>query len=241
MSPSPIFCKIEHHAVLFALLAKYAITKNGEKGKEAILKGMTKYGNERGFRMAQNALSHKDPLNTLTSQVYGEWIPDYEGQIDAGQLRISPTLQTYVSRCAWCDAWEKHHLLDYGKYYCLNIDNAVYQGFRSDLVCKHLTQPLSWGGECCEFDWGHPLTNEENQLLSKKKAELGTSCIKDFTFHTAHILHTISSILIKELGDAGEVAVKLAAKEYIDIFGKEYLQVLDLAYEDHPLPPQVYL
>ena len=47
---------IEHHAVMFALLAKHAIEISGEKGKEAILAGMTRYGNERGRRMALNAL-----------------------------------------------------------------------------------------------------------------------------------------------------------------------------------------
>lgn len=229
MSADSIVCKIEHHATLFALLAKYAITENGEKGKEAILKGMTRYGNERGARMAANATRRGDPLNTMTNQAYGEWAPDYEGQIDAGQLRIQPTLQTYVSKCAWCDAWEKHHLLEYGKYYCLNVDNAVYQGFRSDLTCTHLARPLSFGGTRCEFDWGHPLTEEENRLLAEKKAELGTSCIKDFTFHTAHILSAISSVLIDELGNAGKLAVKSALKEYTRIFGEEYLNVLDSA------------
>lgn len=40
-------CKIEHHAVLFALLAKYAVTMCGKKGEEAILNGVTVYGKER--------------------------------------------------------------------------------------------------------------------------------------------------------------------------------------------------
>jgi len=53
---------IEHHAVMFALLAKHAIEISGEKGKEAILAGMTRYGNERGRRMALNALERGDKL-----------------------------------------------------------------------------------------------------------------------------------------------------------------------------------
>lgn len=239
MSSTQPACKIEHHATLFGLLAKYAITENGEKGKDAILKGMTRYGNERGARMAQNALKHGDDLTTMTSQAYGEWHPDYEGQMDAGQLCITPTLRTYVSRCAWCDAWKKHGLSEYGKYYCLNVDNAVYQGFRSDFICTQLSTPLSWGGERCEFDWGQPLTEEENQLLAKKKTELGTSCMKDFTYHTAHILYTISKMLEKELGDAGRNVVKCAVKEYVCIFGAEYLEVLDQVYEEHSM--QEYL
>ena len=107
MKKQTVSCKIEHHAVLFALLAKYAIQECGDEGREAILAGMTAYGNERGMRMAQNALAHGDELTTMTNQAYGEWQPDYEGQMEFGQIRTEPTLQTYISKCAWCDAWKK--------------------------------------------------------------------------------------------------------------------------------------
>ena len=46
----PVSCKIEHHAMMFAFLAKHAIELCGDAGKEAILAGMTTYGNERGAR-----------------------------------------------------------------------------------------------------------------------------------------------------------------------------------------------
>lgn len=233
---SPITCTIEHHATLFALLAKYAITENGEKGKDAILKGMTKYGNERGRRMAENALAHNDPLNTMTNLAYGEWVADYPGQIDAGPIRTEPTYQSYVSRCAWCAAWEKHDLLEYGKYYCLNVDNAVYQGFRSDLTCTLLNPPLSWGGKRCEFDWGHPLSEEDVQLLTEKKKELGLSCVKDFTYHTAHLFCTLSHTLTEELKDTGKDAVRKAVSDYTELFGQEYFDVLDGVYEGMSLP-----
>lgn len=69
----PVSCKIEHHAMMFAFLAKHAIELCGEAGKDAILAGMTTYGNERGARMAANALAHGDELTTMTNQAYGEW------------------------------------------------------------------------------------------------------------------------------------------------------------------------
>ena len=149
MANETVTCKIEHHAIMFALLSKYAITLAGDAGKEAILKGMTLYGNERGARMAANALAHGDELNTLTNQAYGEWKPDFDGQMDFGTLRTEPTLQTYIAKCAWCDAWKKHNLTEYGKYYCVNVDNAVYQGFRPDFVCTPTTTSLSWVGTRC--------------------------------------------------------------------------------------------
>ena len=152
MTDQPVSCRIEHHAVLFALLSKRAIELCGEAGKASILRGMTIYGNERGQRMAANALAHGDEPNVMTNQAYGEWKPDYEGQMEFGQLRTEPTLQTYISKCAWCDAWAKHGLTEYGKYYCVNVDNAVYLGFQDKYACTPTATAMSWGGERCEFD-----------------------------------------------------------------------------------------
>lgn len=230
MSKKTVECKIEHHAVLFALFAKHAVTMCGKKGEEAIQKGMTIYGRERGARMAANALARGDELTTMTNQAYGEWKPDYDGQMEFGQLRTEPTLQTYIAKCAWCDAWKKHGLLEYGKLYCVNVDNAVYQGFRSDFICTPTATALSWGGERCEFDWGHPISAKEADELVRKKKELGTSCMKDFNFHTAHLKHTISKTLTEELGGEGKKAAELALDDYAGLFGREYLEVLEGIY-----------
>ena len=180
MSKETVCCCIEHHAVLFALMAKHGVELCGERGRESILKGMTIYGKERGRRMAWNARQRGDEINTLTNQAYGEWKPDYDGQMEFGQIGIQPALRTYISKCAWCDAWKKHGLTEYGKLYCVNVDNAVYQGYQDTYVCTQMTEPMSWGGQRCEFDWGCALTPVENEALAAKKRELGTSCMKDF-------------------------------------------------------------
>lgn len=230
-SNATVTCQIEHHAVLFGLLSKYAITLCGESGKDAVLNGMTIYGKERGARMAANALANNDALTLLSNQAYGEWKPDYDGQMEFGILRTQPTLQTYISKCAWCDAWKKHNLTEYGKYYCVNVDNAVYQGFNPDFTCTPTATSLSFGGTRCEFDWGLPLSDEEAKALPEKKKALGTSCMKDFNYHTAHLLHTIGKTLKAELGENGDEAVSLALREYTQIFGPEYLDVLEGIYE----------
>ena len=216
---------------MFALLAKYAIEICGEDGKEAILEGMIQYGNERGRRMAQNAVDNGDEPNTATSQIYGEWIPDYPGQMEFGRLRSEPTLRTYISKCAWCDAWKKHNLTEFGKLYCVNVDNAVYRGFQDEFNCTPITTPMSWGGDRCDFDWGNSISSDEDVFIDKRKKELNQKCVKDFTFHTAHIKRTISDVLIDRLGERGRIAVSLALKQYSKIFGDEYLQILDSVTE----------
>ena len=67
MNMSHTVCQIEHHAMMFAFLSKHAIRLCGNRGKDAILDAMTKYGKERGRRMALNAQTHGDPLNTSGS------------------------------------------------------------------------------------------------------------------------------------------------------------------------------
>ena len=208
----PVSCKIEHHAMMFAFLAKHAIELCGEAGKDAILAGMTTYGNERGARMAANALAHGDELTTMTNQAYGEWKPDYAGQMDFGTLRTEPTLQTYIAKCAWCEAWKKHNITEYGKYYCVNVDNAVYQGFRSDFVCTPTATSLSWGGDHCEFDWGHPLSQEEVKELAEKKFRHNNICITCIL-----VLFALASILL---------TVKLF--QFGNAQGKDYLSVLSV-------------
>lgn len=227
MADTKILCLIEHHAMLFAYFAKHAINLCGDAGREAILAGMTAYGNERGRRMALNAKVHGDPLTTMSNQAYGEWKPDFPEQMEFGQLRTEPTLQTYIAKCAWCDAWKKHNITEYGKYYCVNVDNAVYQGFRSDFVCTPTAMSLSWGGERCEFDWGHPLSPEEVTTLAEKKRELGTSCMKDFDFHTAHLKYTLGRVLSEKLGADGEAIVRMAAEDFERTFGEKYLHALE--------------
>ncbi len=40
--------------------------------------------------------------------------------------------------------------MEYGKYYCVNVDKAVFRGFREDFTCTILSKQLSFGGTRCE-------------------------------------------------------------------------------------------
>lgn len=57
----------------------------------------------------------------------------------------------------------------HGRLYCINIDNAVYQGFMYGVRCTPVTDAMSFGGKRCEFDWGRPLPDAEMQVLAEKK------------------------------------------------------------------------
>lgn len=213
--------RIENQAMMFAFLSRAAIEAKGEAGRAAIQDGMIRYGKERGARMAERARKAGDPVELWTNQAYGEWKPDYAGQMEFGTLRTEPTYRTYISKCAWCDAWKKNGILEYGREYCVNVDAAVYEGFGCGAVCTPVSVSMSWGGERCDFDWGKPLGEEEVRMVADKKAELGTSAMRDFTFHTAHIYFTIADELRRHFPEDSEAMIDRAVEEYIALFGQE--------------------
>jgi len=224
--------KIENQAVIFALLCKHTVEKKGEEGRDVIQEGMVRYGRERGARMAARAKANGDPIALWTNQAYGEWKPDYDGQMVFGYSDTEPTLKSYISKCAWCDAWKKYDLLPYGREYCINVDKAVYEGFCPDFVCTPNYPTMSWGGERCEFDWGQPLAEEDLQKMQEKKKELGTSAMKDFDYHTAHMYYTITRTLREKLPEDAEEIIEAAVKDYIEIFGQaDYDRIQDFKDE----------
>jgi hypothetical protein len=213
--------KIENQAMMFAFLSRAAIEARGEAGREAIQTGMVRYGRERGARMAARARANGDPVELWTNQAYGEWKPDYPGQMEFGMLRSEPTYQTYISKCAWCDAWKANNILEYGREYCVHVDAAVYDGFGCGGVCTPVSTAMSWGGSRCEFDWGKPLALTELEMLRAKKHELGDSAMRDFTFHTAHIFCSVSDEICKVFPEDGKEIIDRAVSDYIELFGQE--------------------
>ena len=218
--------KIENQAMMFAFLSRAAIEAAGEEGRKAIQKGMIRYGRERGARMAARARANGDPVALWTNQAYGEWKPDYDGQMEFGMLRNEPTYQTYIAKCAWCDAWKKYDILEYGREYCVHVDEAVYEGFDCGAACTALTTAMSWGGERCDFDWGLPVSKEELAKISEKKAELAGSAMRDFDFHTAHIYTAIVDTLVECFGEDAKPMVQRAVADYIELFGEDAYDVL---------------
>ena len=54
--------------------------------------------------------------------------------------------------------------------------------------------------------------------------------MKDLNIHTAHRISPISRFLIRYLGEDGQDIGELALQDYVDLFGQEYLDVLEGLY-----------
>ncbi|MCB2294835.1 L-2-amino-thiazoline-4-carboxylic acid hydrolase [Clostridium algoriphilum] len=221
-------CTIKHHAVLFALFAKYTIKGFGEKGKEVIYSGVENYGHERGKRMAERAIANGDVLDFVNYQAYGEWVPEKD-EMEFGILKTEPEFVSNVTKCEWCQSWKKYNLLDFGKYYCINIDAAVFNGFNEEFDMK-ATSNLSFGSDHCEFHWRNPMNKDDIIKLTQKKEKLGTSCTRNFNFHTSHLLHSMSKTLNDRLFEDAQLIINKVLQEYVLLFGKKYLDVLNRQY-----------
>ncbi len=219
---------IEQHAVLAALLAKYAVEGSGEEGREAFLASISRMGHERGARMAARALQNGDGLDIVSFNAYGEWRAQ-PGEMEAALKREDSGAVMVVTKCPWNNSWRKHGLIEYGKLYCEVVDDALASGFHPAFHCD-VPCTLSAGGACCRFEWGIPMTAEEEQSLLSKKAALGDSCVRSFDYHTAHMLYSVGGELVIRLGQAGAIALEQAKRAFSRLFGQEYLDTAQGAY-----------
>ena len=218
---------IEDHAVLYGLLVKNAIEIFGEAGKESSKNGTILYAKERGIRMAMRALADGQELTPNNYTIYGEWI-DYKKVSKAEIKSISPEYRTNSLVCGWCDAWKKHDLMEYGKIYCTWIDKNLVKGFNPNNELE-IDSILSHGGECCAFHWVGAKFNDMEDL--KKMREVKSSkayyVLKDFLYHTAHVLSAMSRQYFMDFGVAeANKIIEKSLKEYEEKFGAEKKEAL---------------
>ncbi len=191
---------IDDHALIYGLLGKYAEEVCGEEGLAALEKGTILYARERGIRMAKRCLADGLPLNMQTYLLYGEWA-DPRKMTSIQVAGIVPRFLNTVPQCAWNDTWVKYGLLKYGAIYCTYADKNLVRGFSPDETVE-ITDLLTHGDKSCEFDWigAGFATDQEFYDLMKKKSEISYYTMKDFLYHSGHVLSALERVFFAELG-----------------------------------------
>ena len=215
---------IPHHANLFALIYRAAVELYGEKGALAADEGTKIYGQQRGGRMAQRATKDGAPLTMESYLLYGEWA-DKNGHSKSEVAATQPVYCTNSTVCGWCEAWKKAGLLEYGKNYCTYVDKNLVKGFNPQLTLD-INSIISQGGEVCAFQWnGFAMTDPEG--YAAKNASLGDKAIKDFLYHTGHLLSAMKYAIAMELGnERAERVVAKALVDYSDMYGADMAQAV---------------
>ncbi|MBQ9329967.1 MAG: L-2-amino-thiazoline-4-carboxylic acid hydrolase [Oscillibacter sp.] len=198
---------IEDHALIYGLLGKYAQEVCPETWEAAFAAGTVQYARERGVRMAKRCLADGRPLNMQTYLLYGEWA-DTRGATSIQVSGIVPRFTNTVPQCAWNDAWKKHDLLPYGAIYCTLADKNLVRGF-SPAETVEITDLLTHGAASCEFDWigASFRTEQEFYDLMALKQQLAPYTMKDFLYHSGHVLSALRRVFYTELGVAETEAI----------------------------------
>lgn len=230
--------RIEQHAALAGLLGKATFLILGESGRDDVIEIFRTVGKERGSRMAARALLDQEPLSYVNYMAYTEWAPEKE----ANQERDASPSRTYqgksgavteLSACPWYDAWKKYDLLAYGQLYCQEIDRALFSAFNKDFHME-TSSALSRGDSSCTFLWQQELCPGDLQEIAEKKARFQNRYIRDFDYHTGHLL-SVAERVLKERPGNGEKVLERAEEEFSRLFGKDTLDRARAAYPGEEL------
>lgn len=239
MSETPISFTETHHALLFAWIARAIIELAGiEKGEPAIRRAVALYGRQRGGRMALRAAANGDALSMANYMAYGEW-QSSPGAMEQELLEKAPDARLRITRCPWQRAWQASGLLAYGRLYCLEIDDALAEGFNPTLKIDRLSLQTA-GDPWCEFIYrGAGLPEQGVQFQPHAQPAYPAEKIKlSWEYHTGHLFAALETVLVAELGDIGRAAAAAGLAEFGSRFGEPAVQTI-LAYRntDFSRPP----
>ena len=223
---------IEDHALIYGLLGKYAEEAHGEAGLDALARGTILYSRERGIRMAKRALADGRELNMQTYLLYGEWA-DTRKKTSIQVSGIVPDFLNTVPQCAWNDSWLKYGLGKYGAVYCTHCDKNLVHGF-SPAETVEISSVLTHGHPSCEFNWigANFRTEQEFYDLMKLKGEISHYTMKDFLYHSGHVLSALRRAFYLELGvPETESICRKALEEFRHIMGGEKCDALEAEAE----------
>ncbi len=221
-----------HHALLFSSIAESVIRcLEEENGEILIRKAVKEYGQQRGKRMALRAQKNGHDLTFANYFAYGEWeVP--KSEMDFKLIEKNPHARLNVFKCPWYVIWEENNLLDYGKYFCREIDSALVRGFNPDLEIK-INSTRTNDQVPCDFifkDAGLSLFKMLG-LAYKKKIRPGKKAIMAWKYHTGHLYKTLGDVIRQDLGDKADEIIRNALEDFSSLFSKKHIEIIK-TYQD---------
>ena len=217
-----------HHALLFAWLSREVVHRVGEeKGETIMRKAVRRYAGQRGKRMAMRAQGNGHALTMNHYRAYGEW-RHTDSDADAAEIvEQVPHLKQHVLKCPWHTAWQDNDLLPYGRFYCLEVDEALVRGFNPELTLE-VNSTKTNDAEVCEFVFHDADDAALEAILPQYREQFGVgeTTVMPWDYHTGHLYKTVGAVIIGELGAMGQKAVDAALVEFSDRYGEEAAQIV---------------
>lgn len=220
------------HALLFAFISKSVIEEAGlEKGEPLIRQAVQEYGRQRGRRMALRAVKYGHGLTMDNYFAYGEWtVP--KNEMNFKFVEKTPHARMNIYRCPWHETWKENRLLEYGKYFCQEIDEALVHGFNPDLVLQ-VNSTRTNGGELCDFIFRDADLSffKFLGLAFKKKVRPGKGAVMPWDYHCGHLYKTMGEVIRRELGEKADIIMGNTLKK-ATVFLNEVRISKIIAYKD---------
>ena len=215
------------HALLFAFISKSVIQETGtEKGEPVIQEAVREYGRQRGKRMALRAKKNGHGLTMDNYFAYGEWaVP--KNEMSFKFVEKTPHARMQIYRCPWHETWKDKGLLEYGKYFCQEIDEALVHGFNPDLVIR-VNSTRTNGGEVCDFvfrDAGLSFFKFLG-LAFKKKVRPGKNAVMPWEYHCGHLYKTMGQVIRRDLGEKADTVMANALKHAKAFFNENQISAI---------------
>lgn len=221
-----------HHALMTAWISRATVNATGEdEGERVFRKAVKRYGNQRGKRMALRATANGHPLTMANYLAYGEWAAE-KGEMQMKIREKSPHARAHVLKCPWNTAWKENGLLPYGRYFCMEIDEALVEGFNAELVLE-ISGTQSNGAEYCVFNFRDANLTPLKLLglIWRKSVSPGKQALMSWEYHVGHLYKTLGEVISEELGEkAGEIMLT-ALKDFTGKYGEDAGRIV-LSFEN---------
>jgi hypothetical protein len=217
-----------HHGLLLAWIARQVCQRSGPvKGEMAIRKAIRRYGEQRGHRMALRAQADGKELNTISYMVYGEWSASPDELVSRLEQNNHHNIRMLVERCPWNASWAEQGLLEFGRMYCQEIDQALMRGFNPNLHLDVLKTQTNDRQPCDFIFHGSPLSMQNVVALKLgKKVNPGKRVVLPWEYHCGHMYKTMTDVLTNELGACGKEAAEAGLAEFSAHFGAEAAEIV---------------
>ncbi len=154
------------------------------------------------------------PLSMASYLAYGEWRAAPE-DFERRTFARPPHVETHVYRCPWHAAWQAEGLLDCGRFYCLEIDEALARGFNPALRLE-VNGTLTNGAPRCAFVYYDARPAGAPEVTADP-----ARTVRPWEYHLGHLWAAVGSVVREELGAPGAPTLEAALARFAERYGQE--------------------
>jgi hypothetical protein len=134
-------------------------------------------------------------------------------------MEKNPHARLHISKCPWHVIWKEKNLLDYGKYFCKEIDMALVKGFNPALELQ-INSTQTNGGELCDFVFKDARLSlfKMPAMIYRKKIKPGASATMPWEYHAGHLYKTMGDVIRQALNEKADGIMDSALDELASYF-----------------------